>query len=98
MTASESSPPVTAQATAEQVEAAWEDTKLAQVLYHDWEAQTYDEKWSISSDERCSGYAPVRFTAIAGHSGWPYPTTLEIGCAIGFFTLYLKLAGVLDRC
>ena len=24
------------------------DTKLAQVLYHDWEAETYDDKWSIS--------------------------------------------------
>ena len=98
MTASESSPPVTAQATAEQVEAAWEDTKLAQVLYHDWEAQTYDEKWSISFDERCIDYARDRFTAIAGHSGWRYPTTLEIGCGTGFFTLNLKLAGVLDAC
>ncbi|HMS75811.1 MAG TPA: SAM-dependent methyltransferase, partial [Gordonia sp. (in: high G+C Gram-positive bacteria)] len=34
-------------ATEEQVQAALKDTKLAQVLYHDWEAETYDEKWSI---------------------------------------------------
>ena len=27
-------------ATAEQVSAAYADNKLAQVLYHDWEAQT----------------------------------------------------------
>ena len=40
-------------ATAEQVEAARHDTKLAQVLYHDWEAESYDEKWSISYDQRC---------------------------------------------
>ncbi len=39
-------------ATAEEVAAALQDTKLAQVLYHDWEAETYDEKWSISYDER----------------------------------------------
>ncbi|PRC57918.1 SAM-dependent methyltransferase, partial [Mycobacterium sp. ITM-2017-0098] len=39
-------------ATEEQVEAARHDTKLAQVLYHDWEAESYDEKWSISYDQR----------------------------------------------
>jgi len=48
-------------ATAEQVEAAWKDPKLANVLYHDWEAGTYDEKWSISYDERCIDYAAGRF-------------------------------------
>jgi hypothetical protein len=30
-------------ATKEQVEAAMHDSKLAQVLYLDWEAETYDE-------------------------------------------------------
>ncbi|MBX9982745.1 MAG: SAM-dependent methyltransferase, partial [Mycobacterium gordonae] len=40
-------------ATAEQVEAARHDSKLAQVLYHDWEAESYDDKWSISYDQRC---------------------------------------------
>ena len=44
-------------ATKEQVEAARHDSKLAQVLYHDWEAETYDEKWSISYDQRCVDYA-----------------------------------------
>ena len=34
--------------TAAEVERAWSDPKLANVLYHDWEASTYDEKWSIS--------------------------------------------------
>jgi ubiquinone/menaquinone biosynthesis C-methylase UbiE len=84
-------------ATAEQVEAAWNDNKLAQVLYHDWEASTYDEKWSISYDERCVDYARDRFTTIAGTRGWPYGKTLEIGAGTGFFTLNLKLAGVLDE-
>jgi len=83
-------------ATAEQVAAAWADPKLANILYHDWEAATYDEKWSISFDERCIQYARDRFVHIAGRAGWPYRTSLELGCGTGFFTLNLKLAGVLD--
>lgn len=82
-------------ATAEDIEAAWKDTKLAQVLYHDWEAASYDSKWSISYDERCQRYAVDRFAAVAGTEGWPYAETLEIGAGTGFFTLNLALAGVL---
>ncbi len=84
-------------ATAEEVEAAWHDTKLANVLYHDWEAGTYDEKWSISFDERCVAYARDRFVHVAGGTGWPYAKSLELGCGTGFFTLNLKLAGVIDE-
>jgi ubiquinone/menaquinone biosynthesis C-methylase UbiE len=67
------------------------------VLYHDWEASTYDEKWSISYDQRCIDYARDRFAHVAGDQGWPYPTALEIGCGTGFFLLNLKQAGVLDE-
>ena len=84
-------------ATADEVEAAYEDTKFAQVLYHDWEAQTYDEKWSISFDERCIEYARGRFAAVAGAHGWPYGKSLEIGSGTGFFSLNLRLAGVVDE-
>jgi len=84
-------------ATADQVAAAWGDPKLANILYHDWEAGTYDEKWSISFDERCIDYARDRFVHAAGRAGWPYPRSLELGCGTGFFTLNLKLAGVLDE-
>ena len=49
-----------------------DDPKLANVLYHDWEAATYDEKWSISYDERCIDYARDRFEHVAGGEGWPY--------------------------
>ena len=83
-------------ASAEEVEAAWSDPKLANVLYHDWEAGTYDEKWSISFDERCIDYAVDRFAHVAGRSGWPYRHALELGCGTGFFTLNLKLGGVLE--
>ena len=79
------------------VERAWHDTKLAQVLYHDWEAGTYDEKWSISFDQRCIDYARDRFVAIAGTDDWPYGRALEIGAGTGFFALNLRQAGVLDE-
>ena len=59
-------------ASAEEVEAALKDTKLAQVLYHDWEAETYDEKWSISFDERCIDYAKGRFDRIVPDAELPY--------------------------
>jgi ubiquinone/menaquinone biosynthesis C-methylase UbiE len=85
-------------ASAEEVEAAWHDPKLANVLYHDWEASTYDEKWSISFDQRCIDYARDRFAHVAGTVGWPYAKSLELGCGTGFFTLNLKLAGVIDEC
>ncbi len=84
-------------ATREQVKAAWDDPKLANVLYHDWEASTYDEKWSISYDERCIEYARGRFAHVAGDEGWPYGTALEVGAGTGFFLLNLKQAGVLDE-
>lgn len=83
-------------ATAEQVEAAWSDPKLANVLYHDWEAGTYDEKWSISFDDRCTDYARDRFAHVAGVDGWPYRSALELGCGTGFFLLNLMRAGVIS--
>lgn len=83
--------------TAEQAEQARRDPKLANVLYHDWEAASYDEKWSISYDERCIEYARDRFAGLAGTEGWPYATALEIGCGTGFFLLNLRQAGVLDE-
>jgi ubiquinone/menaquinone biosynthesis C-methylase UbiE len=97
MTSAQASEGRTGPATAEQIEAAWTDPKLANVLYHDWEAATYDEKWSISYDERCIDYARDRFAHVAGSDGWPYATALELGCGTGFFLLNLKQAGVLDE-
>jgi len=76
---------------------AWQDPKLANIVYHDWEASTYDSKWSISYDERCVTYARDRFVHIAGQSGWPYGTALELGAGTGFFLLNLMQAGVVQR-
>jgi ubiquinone/menaquinone biosynthesis C-methylase UbiE len=79
------------------VKAARDDPKLANVLYHDYEASTYDGKWSITFDERCTEFARDRFVCIAGRDGWPYGSALEIGAGTGFFALNLKRAGVLGR-
>jgi SAM-dependent methyltransferase len=84
-------------ATAEEVEAAWADPKLANVLYHDWEAGSYDEKWSISYDERCIDYAVGRFRAVAGDTGWPYQRAMELGSGTGFFLLNLMQGGVIAK-
>ena len=85
-------------ATAEQVEAARHDSKLAQVLYHDWEAETYDDKWSISYDKRCVDYARDRFDAtVPDDNELALRRALELGCGSGFFLLNLIQAGVVRR-
>ena len=87
-------------ATAEEVEAARHDSKLAQVLYHDWEAESYDEKWSISYDKRCVDYARNLFDATVPDEELrelPYGRALELGCGSGFFLLNLIQAGVARR-
>ncbi|GAB2922717.1 class I SAM-dependent methyltransferase [Rhodococcus aerolatus] len=91
-------PAPTRHASAEQVEAAFSDNHLAQVLYHDWEAGTYDEKWSISYDQRCIDYARGRFDAVAGDvADLPYEHALELGSGTGFFLLNLMQGGVARR-
>ena len=82
------------------MEAARHDSKLAQVLYHDWEAESYDEKWSISYDKRCIDYARGRFDAIVPadeQRKLPYDRALELGCGSGFFLLNLIQSGVARR-
>ena len=81
--------------TAADIERAWQDPKLANILYHDWEAGTYDDKWSISFDKRCIDYSVNRFAHVAGLAEAPYPEALELGCGTGFFMLNLQLGGVI---
>lgn len=84
-------------ASADEVQEAFADPKLANVLYHDWEAGTYDDKWSISYDERCISYATDVFRTVAGEQDWPYPTAMELGSGTGFFLLNLIQGGVIKR-
>ncbi len=98
--AAEAAPVPNPHATAEQVEAARHDSKLAQVLYHDWEAESYDDKWSISYDKRCVDYARDLFDATVPAEelrDLPYDRALELGCGSGFFLLNLIQAGVARR-
>lgn len=78
------------------VDAARDDPKLANVLYHDWESVSYDEKWSISFDERCTTFAVDRFRAVVpGSETWDH--ALELGCGTGFFLLNLLQGGIARR-
>ncbi|MDP9406075.1 MAG: methyltransferase domain-containing protein [Actinomycetota bacterium] len=72
--------------------------KHAQVTYHDWEARSYDDKWSISFDQRCIDYALGRFRkTVPDWDGTPYRRVLEVGCGTGFFLLNLAQAGVVGE-
>jgi SAM-dependent methyltransferase len=79
-----------------EVDAARGDPKLANVLYHDWESATYDEKWSISFDERCTTFAVDRFRTVVPGSE-TYDHALELGCGTGFFLLNLMQGGIARR-
>lgn len=73
------------------------DPKRANVVYHDWEADTYDEKWSISFDQRCIDYAVGRFAKAMGGQPRRFGTVLEVGCGTGFFLLNVAQAGYVGR-
>jgi ubiquinone/menaquinone biosynthesis C-methylase UbiE len=71
------------------------DIKQKQAAYHDWEAQTYEEKFSISYDQRCIDYALARLRKVVDEpvvSG----TVLEVGAGTGFFLINLALAGAVS--
>jgi ubiquinone/menaquinone biosynthesis C-methylase UbiE len=81
--------------TSDRIDAAWQDPKLANVVYHDWEASTYDDKWSISYDQRCIDYARDLFNEATGNPAWqPVDSALEVGAGTGFFLLNLMQSGV----
>ncbi len=71
------------------------DAKTANILYHDWEAAQYDDKWSISFDDRCIAYARDKFLMVAPDK--TYDNVLEIGAGTGFFIINLAQAGLVAR-
>jgi ubiquinone/menaquinone biosynthesis C-methylase UbiE len=72
------------------------EIKDKQVVYHDWESTHYDDKWSISFDERCIDYAVGRFRKAVPQGG-PFGEVLEVGCGTGFFLLNLAQAGIIGN-
>ncbi|MCF8538760.1 MAG: methyltransferase domain-containing protein [Candidatus Nanopelagicales bacterium] len=82
-------------ATDQEIDAAWGDRKLANIVYHDWEAETYDSKWSISYDQRCVDYARNCFDHVHPvREQVSYDTVVELGSGTGFFLLNLMQSGI----
>src|SRR5439155_15690861 len=67
------------------------DPKTANILYHDAAARSYDDKWSISFDDRCVSYVRERAARMLPLPG--YDRVLEIGSGTGFFLLNMWQAG-----
>ena len=72
------------------------DIKGKQAVFHDWESEHYDEKWSISFDDRCIDYAVGRFRRAVPDVP-RFDKVLEIGCGTGFFLLNLAQAGIVGQ-
>ncbi|WP_052666250.1 class I SAM-dependent methyltransferase [Nitriliruptor alkaliphilus] len=71
------------------------DLKQKQAAYHDWEAASYEEKFSISYDERCIEYAVDRLRKVVPADA-TFERVLEVGAGTGFFTINLALGGALE--
>jgi ubiquinone/menaquinone biosynthesis C-methylase UbiE len=70
------------------------DLKQKQAAYHDWEAASYEDKFSISYDQRCIDYAVERLRKVVPE-GARFGRVLEVGAGTGFFTINLALGGAL---
>ena len=85
-------------ATAEEVEAARHDRKLANVLYHDWEAGSPTTTSGPSPTTSAASPTPPTASATPRATReWPYGRALELGCGTGFFLLNLMQAGLAER-
>jgi ubiquinone/menaquinone biosynthesis C-methylase UbiE len=81
-----------------QFDLARTDPKLANTVYHDWESESYDDKWSISYDQRCVDYARNCFDHVVPRvvqdAHLARGTVLELGSGTGFFLLNLMQSGI----
>ena len=70
------------------------DMKQKQAVYHDWESQSYEEKFCINYDQPCIDYVRGRFDKVM-----PGPVegrVLELGGGTGFFSINLALSGAIS--
>jgi ubiquinone/menaquinone biosynthesis C-methylase UbiE len=77
---------------------ATHDRRLANILYHDAEATSYDDHWHLTFDAGTTGYARGRFTRANPDGDRRYERVLEIGCGTGFFGVSLTEAGIAANC
>jgi len=84
--------------TQEEFDLAKKDPKRANIVYHDWESETYDDKWSISYDQRCVDYARSCFDHVVPKQfqgpDLANATVVELGSGTGFFLLNLMQSGI----
>ena len=82
----------------EEFDLAKADPKLANIVYHDWESESYDDKWSISYDQRCVDYARNCFDHVVPREGQgsdlAVARVVELGSGTGFFLLNLMQSGI----
>lgn len=71
------------------------DPKLANLLYHDAAAPSYDRKWAISFDQRSIRYVSERARLLLPRPR--YGRVLEVGCGTGFFLLNLWQGGFVEE-
>jgi ubiquinone/menaquinone biosynthesis C-methylase UbiE len=71
------------------------DPKTANILYHDAAARGYDDKWSISFDERSVSYVRERAERMLPKPR--YGKVLEVGSGTGFFLLNLWQSGFVEE-
>jgi ubiquinone/menaquinone biosynthesis C-methylase UbiE len=69
------------------------DMKQKQAAYHDWEAQSYEDKFCINYDEPCIDYVRGRFDKVM--PGPVHGRVLELGGGTGFFSINLALSGAI---
>lgn len=75
---------------------AAEQIKDVNVRYHDVAAADYDAKWGIDFGEKGRRQVLGKLRkALGGEPRTPFDSALEIGAGTGYFTLNLKLAGVI---